>query len=97
VAGEPAGKGLGLLPSEVGERDIAATGVPPGPGPLRLAVAHEPDLVLGIALAPDGIGHNALSGRIVSSGVAAKNSRGFQPKAHASGSVGRVEILVLYR
>ena len=91
VAGEPAGERLGLSPPDVGQRDVAAPGMAPGRRPLGLAVADEPDL----AFRAGGSLTASASGRTLSSGVAAKNSRGLHPKSQASGSVGTVEIRVL--
>ena len=93
MAGQAPGEGLGLLPADLGQRDVAPAGVAPGPRPLGLAVADEPDLAFGCGR----VAHSSAAGRTVSSGVAAKNSRGAQPKIQASGSVGSVEIRVLYR
>src|SRR5688572_27452211 len=89
VAGEPPGERLGLSPPFVRERDVAATRVAPGRRPFGLTVADQPDLAfLGPA-------HRDASGRTLSSGVAAKNSRALHPKSQARGRVGIVEILVL--
>ena len=90
MAGDPAGERLGLSPPFVGQRDVAATRVASGRRPLGLTVADEPDLAFRKRLT-----HSAVSGRTLSSGVAAKNSRALHPKSQASGSVGIVEILVL--
>ena len=92
VSGQPRTQGHGLAAALLGQGNVAAAGVPSGLRPLGLPVADEPDLTFR-----RGDAHRVASGRTVSSAVAAKNSRGVHPKAHASGRVGRVEILVLYR
>ena len=97
MAGQPPPSASGLLPAELGQRDVRPAGVAAEPRPLGLAVADEPELALRPAVAgsrPAAIGSVTRRGRssgvgpLASAGSAAKNSRGRQPKTGASSVAG---------
>ena len=102
MAGQPAPEVERLLAAGLGQWHVGPPGVPAQPGPFGLAVANEPELVVGVGRwhRPARICHRqadprSASGTAVAPGSAAKNSRDRQPKTGASIAPGNCEIRVL--